>query len=271
MSEFNIRSDSIDVEQLMEQIRTRIREKRGVDYTEQQVRQLAAVKLEQFLDPKHVRSDLLDHYRRRIEDLPDPEGEVPARPPMFEFDRDTIYRSSRGVVGRVLFGVRRLLRPVLKLFFNPTPIVHALHTQQQINEQVTAQVNWTMERSEQIAAKLKTRAELDALTYELLNNLVVEMTRLSIDVKNHKMQVESIAGRLDFDERRARALESVVEYRTQVAPAQDGDGGGEGDETTHRRRTGARGSRGGLRSRLPGQNPAAWRARGADRAILRRR
>ena len=229
MSEFNIRSESIDVEQLMEQIRTRIREKRGVDYTEQQVQQLAAVKLEQFLDPKHVRSDLLDHYRRRMADLPDPEGDVPASPPLFEFDRDTIYRSSRGVVGRVLFGVRRLLRPVLKLFFNPTPVVHALHTQQQINAQVTAQVNWMMERSEQIAAKLKTRAELDALTYELLNNLVVEMTRLSIDVKNHKMQVESIAGRLDFDERRARALESVVEYRTQVAPARDGDSGGDGE------------------------------------------
>ena len=114
---------------------------------------------------------------------------MPPRPPLFEFDGDTIYRSSRGVVGRVLYGIRRLLRPVLKLFFNPTPIVHALHTQQQIN----AQIDWMMERSEQIAAKLKARAELDALTYELLNNLVVEMTRLSIDVKNHKMRVESIA------------------------------------------------------------------------------
>ncbi len=267
MSEFNIRSESIDVEQLMEQIRTRIREKRGVDYTEQQVRQLAAVKLEQFLDPKHVRSDLLDHYRRRIEDLPDPEGEVPARPPMFEFDRDTIYRSSRGVVGRVLFGVRRLLRPVLKLFFNPTPVVHALHTQQQINEQVTAQVNWTMERSEQIAAKLKTRAELDALTYELLNNLVVEMTRLSIDVKNHKMQVESIAGRLDFDERRARALESVVEYRTQVAPAQDGDGGGEGDETAVSEKRKRRRRRGRRRSSAKTADASAPEAGGAGEEV----
>ena len=39
----------------MEQIRTRIQEKRGVDYTEQQIRELAAVKLEKFLDPKAVR------------------------------------------------------------------------------------------------------------------------------------------------------------------------------------------------------------------------
>ncbi|MCE2514279.1 MAG: hypothetical protein J4F37_04575 [Acidobacteria bacterium] len=268
MSEFNIRSESIDVEQLMEQIRTRIREKRGVDYTEQQVQQLAAVKLEQFLDPKHVRSDLLDHYRRRMADLPDPEGDVPASPPLFEFDRDTIYRSSRGVVGRVLFGVRRLLRPVLKLFFNPTPVVHALHTQQQINAQVTAQVNWMMERSEQIAAKLKTRAELDALTYELLNNLVVEMTRLSIDVKNHKMQVESIAGRLDFDERRARALESVVEYRTQVAPARDGDSGGEGDETVVSEKRKRRRRRGRRRSSAKTADPPASEAGGAGEEVV---
>jgi hypothetical protein len=257
MSEFNIRSESIDVEQLMEQIRARIREKRGVDYTEQQIRELAAVKLEQFLDPRNVRSDLLDHYRRRVADAPDREGGVPPRPPLFEFDGDTIYRSSRGVVGRVLYGIRRLLRPVLKLFFNPTPIVHALHTQQQIN----AQIDWMMERSEQIAAKLKARAELDALTYELLNNLVVEMTRLSIDVKNHKMRVESIAGRLDFDERRARALENVVEYRTQIAPAQDGDGDGEGDDAPGAEKRKRRRRRGRRRS---GAKPAEAGAASAE-------
>ena len=33
MPDFNIRSDSVNVEQIMEQIRARIREKRGVDYT----------------------------------------------------------------------------------------------------------------------------------------------------------------------------------------------------------------------------------------------
>jgi len=33
MADFNIRSDSVNVEQIMEQIRARIREKRGVDYT----------------------------------------------------------------------------------------------------------------------------------------------------------------------------------------------------------------------------------------------
>ena len=247
MSEFNVRSESIDVEKLMEQIRARIREKRGVDYDEQQVRELAAAKLDRFLDPRNVRSDLLEQYRRRTDDAPDAAAiDPPPAPPQFEFEQDTIYRSSRGFVGRVLYGIRRMLRPVLKLFFNPTPIVHALHTQRQINELHGTYFEWTVNRSEEIAAKLKARAELDALTYELLHNLVVEMTRLSLDVKNHKMRVESIAGRLDFDERRARALESVVAYRTQIAPPGDGEAGGEADESAgaekrkRRRRRGRR-------------------------------
>ena len=46
MSDFSVRSDSVDVEQIMRQIRARIREKRGVDYTEAEVQQLASVKLE---------------------------------------------------------------------------------------------------------------------------------------------------------------------------------------------------------------------------------
>ena len=38
MSEFTIRSESVDVEQIMKQIRQRILEKRGQDYTEEQIR-----------------------------------------------------------------------------------------------------------------------------------------------------------------------------------------------------------------------------------------
>ena len=47
----------------------------------------------------------------------------------------------------------------------------------------------------------------------MLHNLVVETTRLGIEVKNLKMRVESLASRLEFNERRARALESVVVYK----------------------------------------------------------
>ena len=64
MADFNIRTDAVDVEQIMRQIRARIESKRGVDYTEQQIQELANVKLERFLNPKGVRSDLVDQFKR---------------------------------------------------------------------------------------------------------------------------------------------------------------------------------------------------------------
>ena len=155
MSDFNIRADAVDVEQIMRQIRARIRDKRGVDYTEEQIQELARVRLEKFLDPKGVRSDLLEQFRRRAEtDLP----------PNYEFDDTTLFASRRPIVAFF----RRLLRPVLKLFLNPA--ITALRMQSPINRHLL---------------------DHDALFYEIVHNLVVEMTRTSIDVKTIQMRVES--------------------------------------------------------------------------------
>src|ERR1700738_1297088 len=109
MADFNVRSDSVNVEQIMEQIRARIREKRGVDYTEQQIRELAAVKLEKFLDPRGVRSDLLAEFRKS---QPPP---APYTAPLYVFEDSTLFESHRAIVRFF----RTLLKPLLKLFFNP--------------------------------------------------------------------------------------------------------------------------------------------------------
>ncbi len=177
MAEFNIRSDSVDVEQIMNQIRARIREKRGVDYTEEEIRELASAKLERFLDPQKVRSDLLAYYRKqRHEEAPIPN---------YAFEDTTLFDSHRAP----LRWLRRLLKPVLKLFFNPNPLIQALHLQSRLNDRT---------------------ANDSELTFELVHNLVVELTRTSIEVRNLRMRVEAMASRLDFDERRARALEGIV-------------------------------------------------------------
>ena len=82
MADLSVRSDSVDVEQIMRQIRARIREKRGVDYTEAELQQLASVKLEKFLDPRGVRSDLVEQFKKhRI---------VSPAPPNFEFEDTTL-------------------------------------------------------------------------------------------------------------------------------------------------------------------------------------
>ena len=226
MAEFNIQSESIDVERIMQQVRSRIKEKRGQDYTEAEIRRLANVKLERFLNPRDVRSDLVKHYQQR-------QNQKDGEPAAYDFDIDTIYRSSRpGLPGRLLFMIRRRLNFILKLFINPVPITDALHEQQQLNR----------------------------LNFELMNNLVVEMTRLAIEMKNLRMRVESIGGRLDFDERRSRALENVVQYRegdaTSARAASDaaaGDGTARSPERKRRRRR--RGRR--RSSTTPGAAPEA--------------
>lgn len=184
MNDFNVRSDNVDVEQIMRQIRSRIREKRGVDYTEEEVRELAQVKLEKFIDPKGVRSDLIEQYRHARE---------AALPPNYKFEDTTLFETHRGFLALI----RRLLRPVLKLFMNVNPLIDALHIQSRLNAE---------------------RAAMEPLQYELMHNLVIELTRTTIEVKNLKMRLESMASRLDFDERRARALEGVVQYRPGAVP-----------------------------------------------------
>jgi hypothetical protein len=199
MPDFNVRSDSVNVEQIMEQIRMRIREKRGVDYTEQQIRELAAVKLEKFLDPRGVRSDLLDQFRKA-----QPAYEPPELP-NFAFEDATLFESHRAPIR----WLRKLLMPLLKLLFNPNPLIQALHIQARLN---------TM-NAEREAKRESARRAMDQLYYELVHNLVVETTRTGIEVKNLKMRVESISSRLEFNERRARALEGAVVYKAAEVEA----------------------------------------------------
>ncbi|MGE0702772.1 MAG: hypothetical protein AB7F99_09130 [Vicinamibacterales bacterium] len=234
MPDFSVRSDTVNVEQIMEQIRARIREKRGVDYTEDQIREMAAVKLERFLDPRGVRSDLLEQFQRTQKE------HLPPEPLNYAFEDSTLYDSHRAP----LRWIRGLLRPILKLFFNPNPLIQALHIQSRVN------------------AMNAKRQGLDALHFEVLHNLVVETTRLSIEIKNLKMRVESLTSRLEFNERRARALESVVVYRPdqaepahhepEAAPIEPGAGPtapaspAEGPGQRSRRRRRRRGRRGGV-------------------------
>jgi len=239
MADFHVRADSVDVEQIMRQIRARIREKRGVDYTEEQIHELARVKLERFLDPKGIRSDLLEEYRRT------PVGE---HPPNYEFDDQTLFASDKAVVRFF----RTLFRPFLKLLFNPNTLNLVLHTQSEINRVLVA------------------RANRDSLVFELMHNLVLETTRTTIEVKNLKMRVESLSSRLDFAERRARALEAVVQYRPDAGERAAGGPPPLPAGDAHHRRGGRSRQRSDHRRRKPAHAPAPAPARPEERPRLRR-
>jgi len=205
MADFNIRTDAVDVEQIMRQIRARIESKRGVDYTEQQIQELANVKLERFLNPKGVRSDLVDQFRRARERKLEP-----FQPEQYAFDGTLMYGSHRFIIRMF----RKLLNPILKLFFNPNTLIQVLDKQTKINALYEQQFILLREKSQQ-------RDEVDVLYYELVHNLVLELTRIGIENRNLKMRLESLSSRMDFDERRARALEGVVQYRPGTGPARE--------------------------------------------------
>ncbi len=242
MPDFTLRSDQIDVEQIMRQIRARIKEKRGVDYTEEEIRELANVKLERFLDPRALRSDLLARFR----EAQDAQKLLRQGPENYAFDDTTIYASHRAP----LRWIRKLLNPLLKLLFNPNPLIHVLHMQGKINEHTTGQ--------------FERLAERETLHYEVITNLVLELTRLGIETRNLKMRVESLSTRLDFDERRARALEGVVQYRpgalapppSEAGQPEEAEGAGATTEAEGAGRPGKRRRRRRGRRRGPGEEGA---------------
>jgi hypothetical protein len=201
MADFNIRTDAVDVEQIMRQIRARIQAKRGVDYTEEQIQELANVKLERFLDPKGVRSDLVEQFKRARGPL------EPFEPQQYSVDANDLYGSSRAPV-RLL---RQIFRPILKMLLNANRLVQVLHQQSELNRAY----------EEQLRLIHQQRHEVDGLYYELVHNLVLELTRVGIENRNLKMRVESLSSRMDFDERRARALETVVQYRPGTGPSRE--------------------------------------------------
>src|SRR5688500_17062205 len=114
--------EQVDVEQIMRDIRARVAQRHGIELSTEQIQELAARRLEAILDPRTVNPSLMQQLRKSAGAAP----ETPAAPPVpaYTFEDSTLYESHRGV----LRFMRRLFNPILKLFFNPNPLVHALHT-----------------------------------------------------------------------------------------------------------------------------------------------
>jgi hypothetical protein len=194
------RSD-VDVEQIMRDIRSRIAQQQGVELSNQQIQDLAARRLESILDPRSVKPALLDQLRRATGALADA---APARAPQrpYEFEDTTLYESPNGAV-RFL---RRLLNPILKLFFNPNPLIQALNIQVRVNAEAAARD----------ADRDRRQAEWNALHYEILRRHVAEISRVMLEAQALSLKVESLSAKVDFNERRVRHIEGAA---IQARPA----------------------------------------------------
>ena len=134
------------------------------------------------------------------------ESTLPTLPPSeaFDFHGHSIYWSSRGGVGQILYGIRRLLRPLLKFVFNIDPMVDALSTQARRNAQQEAFDDEVARRlsalEEQHAGGRQAVEDLLAETRRLraeTSRLSAETRQLSAEMKDHGKLVESFARRLD--------------------------------------------------------------------------
>jgi hypothetical protein len=183
---FEIRSDDVDVEAIMSSIRKRIEEKRKGLYTDEEIREIAEHRLDAVLDAHDFNSDFIRDFRA------DPSRWN------FLFGADTVYESSRGAVGTLLQTVRRALRPIQKLFWNPNPMISALSRQ----------------------------SDLNAYYVYLLHGLAVEITKLNLETQDLRNRVLQLQGRLELQVRREKTLEDMVVFRDEEPGAPVKGGGG---------------------------------------------
>jgi hypothetical protein len=184
----------------MREIRSRISERHGIDLTSQQIQELAARRLEAILDPRTIKPSLMDELRRAAGLPPDtPAAEPPAEVALNE---SALYESGNGL----LRAIRRLLNPILKLFFNPAAIIESLNG-------LGRRANAAESRE---AEQRRRQAEWNGLHFEVLRRLVIEIARVEIDNQHLAHRVESLMARVDFNERRVRGLE---QSQHQTRPA----------------------------------------------------
>jgi hypothetical protein len=206
------RGDHVDVEQIMRDIRARIGQRPGIELTDPQVQELAARRLEAILDPRTTRPGLLEQLRRSAGI---PAVTVPAltpEEPPYQFEDTTLYETHNPITR----ALRKLLNPVLKLFFNPNPLIRVLNIQSRLN----------VDASRREAERVQQQAEWNALHYEILQRLVTEVSRVSLEIQAMTLRVDSLATKVDFNERRVRGIEGAL-HQGRGAGGRETSGGRE--------------------------------------------
>ena len=203
MSELPAQSDRIDVERIMDGVRARVAERARAEEQARRAEQARAEERARAEEQARLAAQAREEDRARAAQAPAADrgaGRAAAVPPpteSFAFDENIIYWSSRGGVGRILYGIRTILRPLVKFVFNIDPMVHALVTQARLNAQRAAFDDAT-------ARRLAACEERDARNRQAVQSLTAAVDRLAADMKSHRALVASAVERLDALDR-ARA------------------------------------------------------------------
>ena len=170
-----IESKDVDVRKIMAEIRERIAEKKRGLYTDEEIREIAERKLEAVLETRQFNPDFLKDFKTKSEVW------------NYTFNPETIYKTSRGGVGGFLGTIRGVLKPIQKLFWNPTPMIAALSRQ----------------------------SDLNLYTVQMLHNLTLELTRLNLEVQELRARLQQSDANLEELKKRERALESLAVLKDQ--------------------------------------------------------
>ncbi len=181
MSTFSAKGSDIDVEAIMANIRKKIEEKRKGLYTEEEVKEIAEMRLDAILDSNEFNSDFVAAFRARDAQW------------NYSFTPETIYQSSAGSKGGLIRKLRSLLNPVLKLFFNPNPMISALTRQSDLNRYYVL----------------------------LLNNMTTEVTRLNLKLTNLKARLRTLGVRVDFQTKREKTFEQMAGAKRDSRDSQE--------------------------------------------------
>src|SRR5688572_16563416 len=239
------KADPINVDQIVREIKARIAQRHGIDLSSSQIQELAGRRLEAILDPRTLKPSLLDQLRQSAGA---PAAIAPVEPAAaYEFQDHTIFDTHNGL----LRALRNLLKPILKLFFNPNPIAHALNAQARLNKEAAIR---ELERE-------RTQSEWNALHFTLVQRLVTEIARTSIEMQSVALRVESLSTRVDHYERRVRELEQG----TQPASPQPQQAASTGVSTFNPGRPGGGGETGSGGSEQPGEGGRRRRRRRRSR------
>ena len=174
-----IESKDVDVRKIMSDIRERIAEKKRGLYTDEEIREIAERKLEAVLETRQFNPDFLKDFKTKSEVW------------NYTFNPETIYRTSRGGLGGALGTLRNLLKPIQKLFWNPTPMIAALSRQSDLNQ----------------------------YSVQMLHNLTLELTRMNLEVQELRARLQQTDANLEELRKRERALESLAVLKDPAKPA----------------------------------------------------
>ena len=206
-SKFEIDDPSIDLEALEERIRGAIEAKRGVRFTDEELEELRAMRVE----PLPRRADL---PRGWLEQMPSARSRLPRISPPPGVDESptvSLYATgSSGMRGRVLGLLRRIMRPFYRSTLNLEPVLSSMI------DATNEQGAWLSE----LTGQLDRWHERDL---HLLHNLVYELTNLNLELDRVKDRINEVTRRLDMLAERENALERLALDESRNRDARLGD------------------------------------------------